>query len=171
DVPALADLWKELDQAQPAARSAATAVPADNTKTGRLHVICGDSSWPKSVQSYQRDVAADRIRHPLIGAAAANIGPCAYWPSEPVEPQVRITDRGPSNVLLVQNERDPGTPLIGAQKLRRAFGDRARLVTVDQGGHGVYVFARNKCGNDAVNAFLLNGRFPARDTTCAAEPA
>ncbi|GAA4011885.1 alpha/beta hydrolase [Allokutzneria multivorans] len=171
DVPALADLWKELDKDQSAARSAAAAAPADNGKVGRLHVICGDSSWPKSVQSYQRDVAVDRIRHPLIGAAAANIGPCAYWPSEPVEPQVRITDRGPSNVLLVQNERDPGTPLIGAQKLRRAFGDRARLVTIDQGGHGVYVFAKNKCGNDAVNEFLLGGQLPARDATCAAEPA
>lgn len=30
-----------------------------------------------------------------------------------------------SNVLMVQNERDPGTPLAGARRLRAAFGDRA----------------------------------------------
>lgn len=53
---------------------------------------------------------------------------------------MRVDDQGPSNLLLVQNERDPGTPLAGAKALRRAFGDRAVLVTVDRGGHGVYPF-------------------------------
>jgi hypothetical protein len=42
--------------------------------------------------------------------STAGIRPCAFWPDERVEPPVRIGDRGPSNVLMAQNERDPGTP-------------------------------------------------------------
>jgi pimeloyl-ACP methyl ester carboxylesterase len=118
-------------------------------------------------REYQRNVAIDRIKYPMLGAAAANIGPCAFWPGKPVEPPVKIADRGPSNVLLVQNERDPGTPLAGAQKLRRAFGDRATMVTVDGGGHGVYPWSRNTCGTDAVTKFLLTGVRPATDLACA----
>ncbi|GAA2645369.1 hypothetical protein GCM10010307_50060 [Streptomyces vastus] len=35
--------------------------------------------------------------------------------------------------------------LAGAQELRRGFGERATMVTADQGGHGVYPFGRNTC--------------------------
>ncbi|ONI91812.1 hypothetical protein ALI22I_06935 [Saccharothrix sp. ALI-22-I] len=87
-------------------------------------MICNDSDWPESVRTYQRNVAIDRIRYPMFGAAGADITPCAFWPSEPVEPQVEITDEGPSNVLILHNLRDPATPLAGARELRQAFGDR-----------------------------------------------
>lgn len=84
---------------------------------------------------------------------------------------MRVDDQGPSNILLVQNERDPGTPLAGARELRRALGDRAVLVTADQGGHGVYPFGVNTCANDAVTTYLTTGQRPARDLACAADPA
>ncbi|WP_424186852.1 alpha/beta hydrolase [Actinokineospora sp. G85] len=168
-MPNLAAIWRALDTGQPPPPEPPRGDPG-NPFASRLHVICGDSRWPTSIQSYQRDVAVDRVRYPMLGAAAANIGPCAFWP-KPVEPQVRIGDRGPSNVLLVQNLRDPGTPLVGARDLRRAFGDRARLVTADQGGHGAYgLLARNTCANDAVTGFLTTGELPRRDLACAAEP-
>ncbi|MFD2471000.1 alpha/beta hydrolase [Amycolatopsis silviterrae] len=161
----LAAMMHDLDQGkEPAPEGPA---PSENMFASRFAVICGDSSWPKSIGAYQANVAVDRIRYPLIGAGEANIAACAYWPA-PVEPKVRITDGGPANVLMVQNTRDPGTPLANARKLRAAFGDRARMVTVDQGGHGVYVFAPNKCGNNAVNDFLATGKRPATDTFCAA---
>lgn len=106
----------------------------------------------------------------MLGGSTANIGPCAFWPDRRVEPPVRIGDRGPSNVLMVQNERDPGTPLADARELRRAFGKRATMVTADQGGHGVYPFGPNTCAKDAVTRFLTAGKLPARDLACAAEP-
>ena len=167
-MPALATLWKALDTNQPMPPEPPPA-NADNMISSRLHVICGDSRWPRSVRGYQRDVAAQRVTHPLIGAAAANIGPCAFWPS-PVEPPVRIGDRGPGTVLLVQNLRDPGTPLVGARELRSAFGARARMDTADQGGHGAYLlFAANKCANDTVTTFLTTGHRPQHDVACPAE--
>ncbi|GAA3552294.1 alpha/beta hydrolase [Amycolatopsis ultiminotia] len=163
----LAELWHDLDTDQPM-----PPVPAEagdgNFADGYLAVACGDSQWAGSVATYQRAVAVDRIRYPMFGAFTANIRPCAFWPS-PVEPAVRIGDRGPSDVLLVQNLRDPATPLSGAARLRSAFGDRARMVTIDQGGHGAYLFAPNKCGNDAVTGYLVTGKRPVHDTFCPAQ--
>ncbi|WP_371917094.1 alpha/beta hydrolase [Streptomyces sp. IMTB 2501] len=39
----------------------------------------------------------------------------------------------------MQNARDVATPLSGALELRRAFGTRAVLVTVDSTGHNAYL--------------------------------
>ena len=61
---------------------------------------------------------------------------------------------------MVQNLRDPATPLAGARQLRQAFGDRARLVTADQGGHGA-LFGANVCVKDVAAAFLTTGVQPA----------
>ncbi|GAA3048678.1 hypothetical protein GCM10020000_31280 [Streptomyces olivoverticillatus] len=50
--------------------------------------------------------------------------------------------------------------------MREAFGDRARLVSVDSGGHGVYLAGENACGDEAVTTFLTTGKRPERDTLC-----
>ncbi|MFD8694856.1 alpha/beta hydrolase [Kitasatospora purpeofusca] len=164
-MPVLAEAWQALDRGEPVP----PPPPSENLLAARLHVICGDSHWPTKVEVYQRNAAIDRVRYPLVGGSTGSIGPCAFWPRERTEPPVRIDDRGPSNVLMVQNERDPGTPLVGAEELRRALGWRAQLVTADQGGHGVYPFGRNTCVNDAATVFLTTGRRPANDFACAAE--
>ncbi|PRY41456.1 TAP-like protein [Umezawaea tangerina] len=145
------------------------AKPADNYLASQLHVLCNDSRWPTSVQTYVDEHAEDRVAHPMFGSAASNIGPCAFWP-DPVEPQTRITGQGPSNVLIVQNLRDPITPLAVARKMRGALGDRARMITVDQGGHLAYPFKENKCANDKASEFLVTGKRVTEDLACAAEP-
>ncbi|MCK8678740.1 alpha/beta hydrolase [Streptomyces lichenis] len=166
-MPVLARAWQDLA----AGRLEPGELPPnqENTMAARLYVLCADSRWPRNLGTYQLNVLVDRLRHPLIGASTANVTPCAFWPDERREPPVRISDRGPSNILLVQNERDPGTPLTGAQRMRRTLGERARMVTADQGGHGVYPFGRNTCANDAATAFLTTGRRPSTDLACPAE--
>ncbi|EXU65306.1 hydrolase [Streptomyces sp. PRh5] len=171
-MPLVAEMWQALDKDRPLPPNTPPSMESmENFMAARFHVICGDSRRPGTVRKYQRDVAVDRLRYPMPGGSTAGIGPCAFWPDKRVEPPVRIGDRGPSNVLMVQNERDPGTPLAGARELRRAFGKRATMVTADQGGHGVYPFGRNSCANDAVTAFLTADQRPSRDLACAAEPS
>ncbi|MFD0445197.1 alpha/beta hydrolase [Streptomyces indonesiensis] len=171
-MPSVAEMWQALDKDRPLPPGTPPSMEnMENFMAARFYVICGDSRWPGTVREYQRNVAVDRLRYPMLGGSTAGIGPCAFWPDKRVEPPVRIGDRGPSNVLMVQNERDPGTPLAGARELRRAFGKRATMVTADQGGHGVYPFGRNTCANDAVTAFLTAGQRPSRDLACAAEPS
>jgi hypothetical protein len=99
-----------------------------------------------------------------------NVPPCAFWPNRPAEPPVEITSRGPSNVLLVQNLRDPATPYSGAMRMREALGGRARMITVDATGHGSYVRTGNTCGDRHVTTFLVTGHRPDGDTFCPAEP-
>ncbi|MEV4443148.1 alpha/beta hydrolase [Streptomyces sp. NPDC049577] len=134
--------------------------------TAMVAVICNDVAWPSSVGSYARDVTADRARHPLTAGMPVNITPCAFWKDRPAEKPTRITADGPSNVLMVQNLRDPSTPYAGALKMREALGERARLVSVNSGGHGAYLANGNACGDRAVTDFLTTGRRPERDVTC-----
>jgi pimeloyl-ACP methyl ester carboxylesterase len=167
-MPAWAKTWQALDQGKPV--SSPPPPNAANSMAARLYVLCADRRWPTKVSEYQRDVAVDRLLYPKLGGSTANIGPCAFWPDKDFAPPVEVGRRGPSNFLLVQNERDPGTPLAGARKLRGALGKRATMVTVDQGGHGVYPSGGNKCASDLVTTFLTTGQRPAYDQACAAEP-
>ena len=139
----------------------------DNSLTVFLSVSCNDGEWSKDVQHYKDTVAADRVDYPMYGAAAANITPCAYWPHEPAE-QAEISQEGKQNILIVQNERDPATPLRGGQLIKEKYGDRSRLVTVDQSGHGAYVLHDNPCALETTTKFLVDGTLPKRDVSCRA---
>ncbi|SCE00098.1 TAP-like protein [Streptomyces sp. TverLS-915] len=131
-----------------------------------ISVICNDVDWPGSVADHARGVAEDRARYPLTGGMPVNITPCSYWKNEPAEPPARVTDEGPSNILMVQNLRDPATPYAGALRMRAALGRKARLVSVDSGGHGSYLGTGNACGDAAVTAFFVDGVRPDRDIEC-----
>lgn len=168
-MPSLAEAWQALDKGRPLPFDPSLA-NMENLMASRFYVLCGDTRWPGKIREYQRNVAVDRLKYPMLGGSTASIGPCAFWPDKRVEPPVHIGDRGPSNVLMAQNERDPGTPLVAAEKLRQAFGKRATMVTADQGGHGVYPYGRNSCANDTVTAFLTTGQRPSQDLACPAEP-
>ncbi|MGW0183326.1 alpha/beta hydrolase [Nocardia sp. NPDC003345] len=142
--------------------------PGDNAWSVFLAVTCNDVEWPEDIGSYQRAVAEDREKYPLYGASAANILPCAYW-QPPLEPPVAVSGDGPG-VLIVQNRRDPVTPLRGGELLNDKFGERSRLVTVDGSGHGVYVLGDNPCAHDVTTRYLVDGTLPEQDVDCAAAP-
>jgi hypothetical protein len=127
--------------------------------------ICHDVGFPRDIGKYAADVTANRRTYPLTAGMPVNIYTCAFSPA-PQEPPVRVTSHGPANVLLVQNLRDPATPYRKALKLRAAFGDRARMISVDAGGHGSYLENGNACGDAWVTAFLADGARPSRDVTC-----
>jgi pimeloyl-ACP methyl ester carboxylesterase len=128
--------------------------------------ICSDSVWPRSAAAYEKDVAESRAKYPLTAGMPRNAMLCAAWPYPQKEAPLKITDRGPSNVLLVQNERDVATPLSGALKLREALGRRAVMVTVNSTGHNAYLANGNACGDRTVSRFLATGERPRKDLYC-----
>ncbi|MCY0929361.1 alpha/beta hydrolase [Streptomyces sp. H27-H1] len=167
--PALARLIRAAQDpaAIPALPGDLAAVLPDSDAALMVGVICNDVAWPKEVSGYERAVAADRAAHPLTAGMPANITPCAFWKDAPAERPTRITGQGPSNILMVQNLRDPATPYAGSLKMRAALGARARLLTVDHGGHGVYLGNGNACADRTVTEYLRTGRRPLRDSSCA----
>ncbi|MFF4499750.1 alpha/beta hydrolase [Streptomyces sp. NPDC001401] len=128
--------------------------------------VCNDAAWPRDAATYQKGVDASRAKYPLTAGLPRSAMVCAAWPWQPKESPVRITDRGPSNVLLVQNKRDVATPLSGALKLRAALGRRAVMVTVNSTGHEAYLENGNACGDETVSRFLATGERPRRDVYC-----
>ncbi|EDY44579.1 alpha/beta hydrolase [Streptomyces sp. SPB074] len=166
--PQFADLVRAADatRAEPVVLPASLAQPMSQQDAAvTIGVICNDVEWPGSVAEHARAVAKDRARYPLTGGMPVNITPCSYW-KKPAEPPTRITDEGPSNILMVQNLRDPATPYSGALRMRAALGRKARLVSVDSGGHGSYLGTGDACGDAAVTAFLVEGVRPGRDVRC-----
>jgi pimeloyl-ACP methyl ester carboxylesterase len=130
-----------------------------NNAAVALATICNDVAWPRSIEQYEREVAVDRVNYPLTVGMPVNIGPCAFWPA-PAEQPVRVGSHGPANVLLIQNRRDPATPLRGARRMAAALGHRATMIVVDAGGHGSYLANGNAQGDAAVTAFLAYGQRP-----------
>ncbi|QFU86833.1 alpha/beta hydrolase [Amycolatopsis sp. YIM 10] len=166
-----ASTWQSVRHAVPAPTPPPPADqphPADNFQSVFLSVTCNDVDWPEDVETYRRGVAEDRERYPLYGAAMANITPCAFWPHEPAEPPVAVNDDGPLNVLIVQNERDASTPLLGGQIMREKFENRSRLLSIDGSGHGGYVLGTNACALNVTTSFLVDGKMP-EDQRCAAD--
>ncbi|MBF8184203.1 alpha/beta fold hydrolase [Nonomuraea sp. K274] len=136
-----------------------------NTLAVVMGTICNDVEWPRSVSWHQSRVLKNRAEYPLTAGMPVAMSPCSFWPA-PEEPAVRVTSHGPSNILLINNLRDPSTPYSGALEMRRALGDRAVMVAVDSGGHGAYLANGNACGDRTVSRFLADGSRPRHDTVC-----
>jgi pimeloyl-ACP methyl ester carboxylesterase len=168
----LAEFWQAFSApANPptteAAETITRAVPAaDNSVAVLYAIVCGDVSWSPDIDRYARNTAAHRRAFPATAGWPANIWPCGFWAHRPAEPPVTVTDRGPRNVLILQNLRDPSTSWHNGHGLRRALGDRAAFVTVDAGGHGIYGIRSGPCTDAVTTGFLVSGRLPARDQFC-----
>ncbi|WP_370664961.1 alpha/beta hydrolase [Streptomyces sp. IBSBF 2507] len=165
--PTLARLMRAAAEGTvPPAPQAPPEAVLQNVAAVGAGVLCNDVAWPRTAAAYQKDVAESRAKYPLTAGMPRNAMLCAAWPYPPREAPVRINDRGPSNVLLVQNERDVNTPLAGALRMREALGRRAVMVTVDATGHDSYLANGNACGDATVSRFLATGRRPASDVYC-----
>jgi pimeloyl-ACP methyl ester carboxylesterase len=149
--------------------SSLTPVPVDNAPASGLSIACNDVAWSHSPDQYRAEYQSDMEMYPMFGALGSNIFSCAYWATAPIEPLVQITSNGPHNILMLQNLRDPNTPYAGAKEMRSALGQRAVMVSVDEGGHAIFGFETNSCVNNAAVAYLGSGILPAQDTSCAAE--
>ncbi|MEU2711486.1 alpha/beta hydrolase [Streptomyces sp. NPDC007205] len=146
------------------AKAPAAQPPADNTSVAFWAVVCGDTAaWPRDPEQYRRDAIRDKAEYPLYGDFASNITPCAFW-TEPAEPVTAVDNN--VGVLTVQNQWDSQTPLASGLGMHRALKG-SRMVYVKGGeGHGVYATDPRSCADRTVNAYLSNGRLPARDVTC-----
>ncbi|MFB7527516.1 alpha/beta hydrolase [Streptomyces sp. NPDC056178] len=139
-------------------------VPSDNDAASAWAVLCADTRpWPRDPEQYRRDAIRDKARYPLYGDFGSNIKPCAFW-KRGSEPATTVDNE--VEVLILQNQWDPQTPLAGAQGMHRALHG-SRMITVAGGeGHGIY--GTDSCADNSATAYLTTGRLPAEDLTCRA---
>jgi pimeloyl-ACP methyl ester carboxylesterase len=164
----VASLKQPLSMLQAPAADTSEDIPVDNPSASGLAIVCGDAQWSRSVGVYRRDLQADIAKHPMFGELGSNISPCAFWQAKSAKP-VQISSSGKRNVLLIQNRRDPATPYFSGQSMRKTLGERARMVSVDQGGHAVAYIEGNSCADNTVTNYLVNGTLPKVDIDCADE--
>ncbi|WP_226343682.1 alpha/beta hydrolase [Agilicoccus flavus] len=118
------------------------------------------------------DLATMEAKEKQFAAKAPTWGPfmawgsstCETWPVPPVDRPEKITAAGSGPIVVVGTTRDPATPYEWAQRLASEL-ENGHLVTRDGDGHTGYVMG-NTCVDRAVDAYLLQGKTPAANTSC-----
>ncbi|MFG2886699.1 alpha/beta hydrolase [Streptomyces sp. NPDC048297] len=148
-----------------------TATESENGSAVYTAVECNDASWPTDWAVWDRDNTRLARVAPFEtwDNAFANL-PCAYWPA----PRQRPVDvrTGPGElppVLILAAERDAATPYAGALEMNRRLAGSVLVTERDAGTHGIGG-GPNTCVNAHLDAYLLEGRLPARHASCAPHP-
>ncbi|MFJ6738259.1 alpha/beta hydrolase [Streptomyces sp. NPDC091279] len=159
-----------IEQAGPHPEAAAEA---ENSSAVYTAVECNDAPWPTDWRVWDRDNT--RLARVAPFETWDNVWmnlPCAYWSA----PRQRPLDvrTGPGELvptLILAAERDAAAPYQGALELQRRLADSVLVTERDAGTHGI-AGGPNRCVNDHLNAYLLEGRLPERRAACAgrAEP-
>jgi len=105
-------------------------------------------------------------------AAAPTFGPylawsdavCAQWPVPPVSQPREVPAAGAAPVLVVSTQYDPATPYAWGVRMAQEF-ESAALLSFNGDGHTAYRNG-NACVDDAVDAYLVEGRLPQTDPRC-----
>ncbi|SNR84428.1 CubicO group peptidase, beta-lactamase class C family [Actinomadura mexicana] len=133
--------------------------------SGQTAIICGDAAAPRDPEFYRSDIERNRPASPLFAPLTRNVNPCAFWPARPAERPTEVGGRLPA--LMVAATGDTRTTYAGNEALHRLLRG-SRMVTLDADVHAPYQRGYpNSCVMDTVNDYLLTGRLPARDLTCA----
>lgn len=125
---------------------------------------CGDTPSP-DYDTYAKDSEQLGRRYPLLGWLAETLGGhCAFWPF-PVTEKPRLDGKGLPPILMVNNDRDPLTPIEGARHAAAKF-KAARLLVVENESHHTIYGLGNECADGYVDRYLLDGVLPTKGATC-----
>jgi pimeloyl-ACP methyl ester carboxylesterase len=144
-----------------------SAVFPDAPNATLYAITCNDTPFRHNRATLAAEAERLGKRYPLFGYYQ-RLAPCAFWDRPPLELR-KPTGKGVPPVLMVQSERDPATPIEGAQRAHRAFQGSRLLTVTDEGDHGNYGFG-NPCVDEVVEAFIVDGVVPPGDLTCPGMP-
>ncbi len=156
-----------IDQAG-TTRTEEGAKGAENSNAVYTAVECNDAPWPTDFEVWDRDNTRLARRAPFEtwDNVWTNL-PCAYWRAPRQRPlDVRTAPGELAPTLILAAERDAATPYDGALELRRRLAGSVLVTERDAGTHGI-AGGPNACVNSHLEAYLLDGRLPARDASCA----
>ncbi|MFS8197337.1 alpha/beta hydrolase [Streptomyces sp. CWNU-52B] len=140
----------------------------ENSKAVYTAVECNDAPWPRAWHTWDRDNTRLARVAPFEtwGNVWANL-PCAFWPLPRHRPlDVRTSPGELAPTLILASERDAAAPYTGALEMHRRLSGSALVTESASGSHGIGG-GPNACVNAHLDAYLLQGRLPARETSCA----
>ncbi|MFE6621727.1 alpha/beta hydrolase [Streptomyces sp. NPDC057740] len=139
-----------------------------NITAANISINCADDKSRYTPRDVERRLPAFRAASPLFGDAFAwSLLSCTDWAVPGAAEHPDVSAPGAAPILVVGNTGDPATPYEGAQRMVEALGAGVGVELTYKGqGHGAYN-SKNKCVQDAVNGYLLDGKVPATGTVCS----
>ncbi len=153
------------------AAAAAQDATMDNSQAVFAAVSCTDTRNPASASAWPKASAAAQKRSTYFGAAWAwSSIYCASWPftdSHALRGKLGVKTAAPA--LVIGTRYDPATPYSAAQRTAARFPGW-RLLTVAGYGHTSGALP-STCTDNAVVAYLVNGKLPAAGAVCSQNTA
>ena len=156
-----------VEAAGPDLSDTAGNIASENSNAVYTAVECADAKWPAGWAKWDRDNTRLHRDYPFLTWSNAWMNlPCATWGAKQRTPLEVGAAKGLPTTLIVQSTRDAATPYEGAVELHKRLKGSRLITEMDAGSHGVTGLV-NRCVNDRVDAYLLEGTVDATDVTCA----
>ncbi|MDH6225104.1 alpha/beta hydrolase [Streptomyces sp. MJP52] len=138
-----------------------------NLVAANTAINCSDDRPRYTVADVERVRPRFREASPVFGDYLAwSMLSCAGWPVAGAADHPDVGAPGAPPILVIGNTGDPATPYEGARRMARALGPGVGVEITYRGeGHGAYD-SGDRCVQDAVNGYLLEGRAPRSGTVC-----
>ncbi|MFI9342360.1 alpha/beta hydrolase [Streptomyces sp. NPDC052773] len=139
-----------------------------NLAAANAAINCADDKPRYDVAYVERRLPEFRAASPLFGEYLAwGMLGCTDWPVPGAAHHPEVSAPGAPPILVIGNTGDPATPYEGARRMARALGRGVGVELTYRGqGHGAYD-SKNKCVQDAVHGYLLDGKVPKAGTVCS----
>ncbi|MFD4525974.1 alpha/beta hydrolase [Streptomyces sp. NPDC058470] len=139
-----------------------------NITAANISVNCADDKPRYTSEYVESKLPEFRASSPLFGDYLAwGMVSCTDWAVAGAADHPDVSAAGAAPILVVGNTGDPATPYEGAKKMVDALGKGVGVELTYKGqGHGAYD-SGNKCVQDAVNGYLLEGTVPSAGTVCS----
>ncbi|MCX4971580.1 alpha/beta hydrolase [Streptomyces sp. NBC_00620] len=139
-----------------------------NITAANISINCADDKPRYTADYVESKLPEFRAASPLFGDYLAwGMVSCTDWAVAGAADHPDVSAPGAAPILVVGNTGDPATPYEGAKKMVDALGKGVGVELTYKGqGHGAYD-SGNKCVQDAVNGYLLQGTVPSAGTICS----
>ena len=145
----------------------------DNGYSIYTSVQCRDASWPHDWNQWREDNWAVYDKAPFMAWNNAWYNaPCAFWPTDTLEP-VNVSNDELPPALLFQATNDAATPYEGGVTVHHLLRDSSLVVEQGGGNHGI-TLSGNACLDKYLAAYLKDGKVPRSggevDAVCKKRP-
>lgn len=128
-------------------------------------VNCADTTTRYTDEDVRKALPKFRNASPVFGSFMAwGMLQCTGWPVKGNDAAKNVSAPDATPIVVVGNIGDPATPYAWAPALAKELG-KGVLVTLKGEGHGAYLTG-DKCLQGKVDGYLLDGKVPAKGTTC-----